>query len=103
MGPEKIAQNSFFPLDREKNIAVAHYVLGRLEDCESNNMYLLKLIFFADRYHIRKYLRPVTADSYFAMERGAVASEILNLCKGNIPNESMKPITQNSVQLIGDP
>lgn len=34
----------------------------------------LKLIYFADRYHLRKYGRPITNDEYFAMEHGPVAS-----------------------------
>jgi len=34
----------------------------------------LKLIYFADRYHIRKYGRLITNDNYFAMDYGPVAS-----------------------------
>lgn len=35
----------------------------------------LKLLFFADRYHLRKYGRPVSECEYFAMKHGPVASE----------------------------
>ena len=34
----------------------------------------LKLIFFADRFHVRKYGRPITGDDYFAMAKGPVPS-----------------------------
>jgi len=34
----------------------------------------LKLVFFADRYHIRKYGRPIIGDEYFAMPKGPVPS-----------------------------
>jgi len=34
----------------------------------------LKLIYFADRYHLRKYGRLITNDIYFAMKLGPVAS-----------------------------
>jgi len=34
----------------------------------------IKLIFLADRYHLRKYGRPVVGDQYFAMEHGPVPS-----------------------------
>ncbi len=44
-----------------------------------NKMKALKLIYFADRYHLRKFGRPVTNDSYFAMPYGPVASQCLNL------------------------
>ena len=34
----------------------------------------LKLVYFADRYHLRKYGRLITNDEYFAMDYGPVAS-----------------------------
>lgn len=34
----------------------------------------LKLVFFADRYHLRKYGRPITGDEYYAMKNGPVPS-----------------------------
>jgi len=40
-----------------------------------NKMKALKLLFFADRYHLRKYGRPVSDCAYFAMKHGPVASE----------------------------
>lgn len=46
---------------------------------ELNKMKALKLIYFADRYHLRKYGRPITNDSYFALPYGPVASACRNL------------------------
>ncbi len=34
----------------------------------------LKLVFLADRYHIRKYGRPITGDTYWAMDYGPVGT-----------------------------
>jgi uncharacterized phage-associated protein len=34
----------------------------------------LKLVYFADRYHLRKYGRPITNDDYWAMALGPVPS-----------------------------
>lgn len=39
-----------------------------------NKMKALKLIYFAERYHLRKYGRPVTNDDYWAMGLGTVPS-----------------------------
>jgi uncharacterized phage-associated protein len=39
-----------------------------------NKMKALKLVYFADRYHLRKYGRLITNDSYVAMEHGPVPS-----------------------------
>ena len=41
-----------------------------------NKLKALKLLFFADRYHVRKYGRPVSECIYFAMTHGPVASEV---------------------------
>jgi uncharacterized phage-associated protein len=39
-----------------------------------NKMKALKLVYFADRYHLRKYGRLITNDAYVAMKNGAVPS-----------------------------
>lgn len=49
-----------------------------------NKMKALKLLFFADRYHLRKYGRPVSDCSYFAMRNGPVGSEAKNIAEGSI-------------------
>ena len=41
---------------------------------EIEKLHALKLIFFADRYHLRKYGRPITNDQYWAMRLGPVPS-----------------------------
>lgn len=39
-----------------------------------NKMKALKLVYFADRYHLRRFGRPVVGDEYLAMNYGPVAS-----------------------------
>ena len=41
----------------------------------------IKLIFFADRYHIRKYGRPITNDEYLAMDFGPVNSGVKDIAE----------------------
>jgi len=43
-------------------------------DGKINKMKALKLVYFADRYHLRKYGRLITNDNYAAMKNGAVPS-----------------------------
>lgn len=43
---------------------------------EIDKLHALKLVFFADRYHLRKYGRPITNDQYWAMRFGPVASGV---------------------------
>ena len=48
---------------------------GRPPSRKLNKMKALKLLFFADRYHLRKYGRSVSDCVYFAMKHGPAASE----------------------------
>jgi uncharacterized phage-associated protein len=49
-----------------------------------NKMKALKLIFFSDRYHLRKYGRPVTNDEYLAMSYGPVASGVKDIAEMSV-------------------
>src|ERR1700736_134394 len=46
-----------------------------------NKMKALKLVYFADRYHLRRYGRPVVGDEYVAMNYGPVASGTKDLAE----------------------
>jgi uncharacterized phage-associated protein len=41
----------------------------------------LKLVYFADRYHLRRYGRPVIGDEYLAMEYGPVPSNTKDIAE----------------------
>ena len=43
---------------------------------EIDKLHALKLVYFADRFHLRKYGRPITNDQYWAMQFGPVASGV---------------------------
>lgn len=46
---------------------------------EINKMKAIKLIYFADRYHLRKYGRPITNDEYVAMNYGPINSGVKDI------------------------
>lgn len=46
-----------------------------------SKLQVLKLVYFADRYHLRKFGRPVTGDQYWAMQYGPVASGVKDLAE----------------------
>ena len=49
-----------------------------------NKMKAIKLIFFADRFHLRKYGRPIVNDEYFAMPYGPVCSGVKDIAEMSI-------------------
>ncbi len=51
---------------------------------------ILKLVFFADRYHLRKYSRMITNDTYYAMKYGPVASNVKNILDFDFIGEAEK-------------
>jgi len=46
-----------------------------------NKVYLLKMFYFADRYHLRHFGYLASRDTYFAMKLGPVASNAYNILK----------------------
>ncbi len=55
-----------------------------------NKMKALKLIYFADRLHLRKYGRPIVGDAYWAMKLGPVASRTKEIAELSVtPRESL--------------
>ena len=53
-----------------------------------SKLYLLKLVYLADRFHLRKYGRSVCGDAYYAMNYGPVATNTKKLIERGIKNDS---------------
>lgn len=57
-----------------KIIQALGYLVSRQSDKKMDNMKAYKLLWLADRYHLRQYGRTITGDDYFALPYGAVPS-----------------------------
>lgn len=89
-----------------------HFALK--EGGQINKMKVLKLIYLADRYHLRKYGRLITNDSYFAMSYGPVPSGVKDIAEasdflGESENEyssrfveSIENLTLKSINPVDD-
>lgn len=62
----------------QKIAQVANYLAAK-EGGKIDRIKLVKLVFLADRYHVRKYGRLVTGDVYLAMEKGPVGSMVKDI------------------------
>ncbi|MDR3002323.1 MAG: SocA family protein [Fibromonadaceae bacterium] len=58
-----------FKLNERKAVEA---VLWLIQKGEANMYHIWKMLFEADKYHLNKYERPVTGDTYVAMEYGTV-------------------------------
>lgn len=66
-----------------------------------NKMKALKLIYFADRYHLRTYGRPITNDTYFAMKFGPVASACRNLLSNEEAKDAETTYVDEHLRVVG--
>lgn len=64
------------------------YIGGKCRGRSLDKIYALKIIYLADRYHLRKYGSTITGDEYFAMEKGPVASMTKTVIEGKIEDKS---------------
>lgn len=62
-----------FPFSHRKTTQALNF-FARQAGGELNKLKALKLVYFADRYHLRRFGRPITGDEYLAMPYGPVAS-----------------------------
>ena len=69
-----------FNFEIAKGIAMLEYLL-KMVGGKYNYMNLLKLAFFADRYHIRTYARLVSEDNYIATKLGPIPSRLKVILK----------------------
>lgn len=66
--------------DLNKIVQIILYFLKK-EGGKSNYTKIIKLIFLADKLHLKKYWRTISSDSYIAMKLWPVASSSLNIIK----------------------
>jgi uncharacterized phage-associated protein len=74
-----------------------------------NKMRAIKLLYYADRYHLRKYGRPLTGDTYLAMGYGPVGSlakdiaensEFLDEEARSYGSEVISPVSQHEFKSV---
>ncbi len=73
-------QRISFNFDYKKATQELNYFALK-EGGDINKMKALKLIYFADRFHLRKYGRLITNDIYFAMDYGPVPSNVKDIAE----------------------
>lgn len=67
-------------LNFTKVVMAINYFARNSRGKSINKLDVLKLIYLADRYHLRKFGRSITGERYFAMRMGPVPSKAKNIC-----------------------
>lgn len=68
-----------FNVDKRKTLNAALYVLNRLGEVDYHKTF--KILYFADKEHVKNFGRPVTGDAYQAMNFGPVPSFLYDIFK----------------------
>lgn len=66
--------------DYKKATQAINYLTVR-EGGQIEKLKLIKLVYLADRYHLRRYGRPMMNDAYFAMPYGPVGSSVKDIAE----------------------
>lgn len=66
--------------DYKKATQAINYLTEK-EGGQIDKLKLIKLIYLADRYHLRRYGRPMVNDAYFAMPLGPVGSSVKDIAE----------------------
>lgn len=88
-------------INYKKIIQVINF-FAKKEEGKIDKLKLLKLIWLADRYHLRKYGRSITNDQYWAMSFGPVASNTKDLINKNILDETEKKYRDRYLKILGN-
>ena len=65
--------------DKTKTLNALLYVVNRVQRKDFHKIF--KVIYFADRQHLADWGRPITGDTYIAMEAGPVPSRMYDMLK----------------------
>jgi hypothetical protein len=85
-----------FPLDKERLIAATLYVLQKYEG-EADFHTIFKTLYVADKDHLADYGRPITGDTYYAMDFGPVPSHLYDAFKDGNYSAFFKRIGQCTI------
>ena len=107
-----MASNSYMMNDTRKIIQALTYIAYQQPGHKINSMKAYKLLWLADRYHLRQYGRTITGDTFFALPHGVVPSDAKNVVEHqatHIPTDEkyrdkyIKRLGKYSFQAITEP
>lgn len=98
-------------MDTRKILQALAYIASKQPDKHIANIKAFKLLWLADRYHLRQYGRTITGDTYFAMPKGVVPSDAKNILEGKAtmlkpseyPLDKIPDAGHGSYTLVGEP
>jgi uncharacterized phage-associated protein len=98
-----------FVFDISKSIAATAYLCS-LHGGNLTVLFLVKMLYLADRKALIKWQRPITGDRFCSLPHGPIVSRIYDLMRGRVPGEDQvlwyrmfNRRQGNDISLIGEP
>lgn len=88
-----------FVIDKEKAVEALVYIASSFAGV--GRFHAAKILYFAERNHLRAYGRPIVGDRYIAMENGPVPSFAYNVLKGTVHPKD-QPIAEGALEPLAD-
>lgn len=71
-----------FQFDEKKGVEALTYIASKWPGVTA--FYASKVLFFAEKYHLNRYARPIVADTFIAMPNGPVPSTLYDFIEGKL-------------------
>jgi len=71
-----------FQFDEKKGVEALTYIASKWPGITA--FYASKVLFYAEKYHLNRYARPIVADTFIAMPNGPVPSTIYKFIEGEL-------------------
>lgn len=71
-----------FQFDEKKGVEALTYIASKWPGVTA--FYASKVLFFAEKYHLNRFGRPIVADTFIAMPNGPVPSTLYNFIEGKL-------------------
>jgi len=86
-----------FQFNERKGVEALTYVATQWPNITA--FFASKVLFFAEKYHLNRYARPIVADTFIAMPNGPVPSTLYDFIKGNLIQAGDPEAIRNALQI----
>jgi uncharacterized phage-associated protein len=89
-----------FQFDEKKGVEALTYIASKWPSV--TQFYASKVLFFAEKYHLNRYARPIVADTFIAMPNGPVPSTLYDFIKGNLDQAGDPDAITQALEISGE-
>jgi uncharacterized phage-associated protein len=88
-----------FVVDKQKAVEALVYIAQQMPGV--GRFHAAKVLYFAEREHVRRYGRPIVGDRYIAMDNGPVPSFSYDVLKGSVSAKDA-PLIEGALERADD-